>query len=169
MTGGIKHDQGKIRTDLLPFDALEEVAQVLTFGAIKYGDRNWENGFNYGRLIGATLRHIFAFARGEDADKESGRSHLAHAACCILMLLALTLRGHGKDDRSVQSGHSDNRAGKGGRAGISQLRSDSTRDSGGELPNGAAQREFGDRLRETLRRSNQPADFSAIVDRLRSQ
>ena len=33
MNEGIKHDAEKPRMDLLPFEALEEVAKVLTFGA----------------------------------------------------------------------------------------------------------------------------------------
>jgi len=33
MNEGIKHDAEKPRIDLLPFEALEEVAKVLTFGA----------------------------------------------------------------------------------------------------------------------------------------
>lgn len=96
-----KLDQGKPRTDLLPADALLEVSEVLAFGAEKYGDRNWETGFTYGRLTGAILRHTFAFMSGEDKDPESGKSHLAHATCACLMLLALIKRGKGKDDRSL--------------------------------------------------------------------
>lgn len=97
---GTKHDAGKVRLDLLPFDAVTEIAHVLTFGARKYGDRNWEGGFKWGRLLGACLRHLFAWAGGEDVDQETGRSHLAHAGCCILFLLAHELRGIGEDDRA---------------------------------------------------------------------
>lgn len=53
----------------------------------------------WGRLLAAALRHLFAWAQGDDFDRESGRRHLAHAACCVLMLLALVMRGVGKDDR----------------------------------------------------------------------
>lgn len=169
MSGGIKNDSGKARMDLLPPDALDEVANILSFGAIKYGERNWENGFNYGRLIGAALRHIFAFMRGEDNDTETGRSHLGHAACCILMLLALKLRGHGKDDRSVQHGHDSNGAGKSIGTGIPQLRSDSAGNGGGELLNSTAQREFGDRLRAALRRTDDPTALSSIASGLRGE
>lgn len=97
---GQKFDQGKPRWDLLPCDALDEVAAVLHFGAVKYAARNWEKGMEFGRLQGAAMRHISAWAQGMDDDFESGKSHLAHAACCILMLLALDLRGDGVDDRS---------------------------------------------------------------------
>lgn len=103
MTEGIKHDQHKPRTDLLPFDALLGVADVLRYGHEKYaktgGERNWEKGMDWGRLLGAALRHLFAWARGEDTDQESGHPHLAHASCCVLMLYALTIRKIGRDDR----------------------------------------------------------------------
>ena len=96
---GVKHDAGKLPLDLLPFDALDSVAAVLAHGAAKYEARNWELGMRWGRLFGAALRHLFAWGRGERLDPESGLPHLAHAACCVLFLLAYELRGVGQDDR----------------------------------------------------------------------
>lgn len=96
----VKHDGDKVRLDLLPLDALEEVGKVLTFGAKKYGDRNWELGFPYMRVVGAILRHLFAFVRGEDQDAECGLSHLACATCNCLFLLTFTLRKTGTDNRN---------------------------------------------------------------------
>lgn len=98
-TGGIKHDSDKPALALLPFRATEEVAKVLAFGAKKYDAWNWKKGFAWSRLIGAALRHLFAFARGEDKDAETGLSHLAHAACCVLFLLEHELESLGSDDR----------------------------------------------------------------------
>lgn len=98
---GVKDDDGKARWDLLPFDAVDCVADVLHYGAKKYAPRNWEKGMGWGRLFGAALRHLAAWATGNDLDAESGHPHLAHAACCILMLLALELRGVGTDDRKI--------------------------------------------------------------------
>ena len=96
----VKHDAEKDRWDLLPYDSVREVVKVLTYGAKKYEDRNWESGFKYSRIYGALQRHITAwFQDGEDNDPETGLSHLAHAGCCILFLLAFKLRGIGKDDR----------------------------------------------------------------------
>jgi len=95
----IKHDDNKIRPELLPIPALEAVIRVFTFGAKKYGDFNWENGFKFSRLTGACFRHIFAWLKGENLDPESGESHLAHAACCLLMLISFQLKGTGTDDR----------------------------------------------------------------------
>ena len=85
---GTKHDSDKLRYDLVPPEALEEVVKVLTFGAGKYTDRNWEKGINYGRVYGALMRHMQAFWKGEDKDAESGISHLSHAGCCLFFLLA---------------------------------------------------------------------------------
>jgi len=91
-TKGIKYDLGKTRMDLLPMDALLEVAKVLTFGANKYGDRNWEKGIDVQRLRAAQLRHDAAVEMGELTDSESGLLHTAHKACDALMELALRIR-----------------------------------------------------------------------------
>lgn len=106
---GLKFDAGKIRLDLLPVIPLEEIGKVLTFGAKKYSERNWEKGFSWSRPYGAALRHIFAFWRGEKYDPETGLHHLAHAACCILFLLEFDLAsGAGKDDRPNKDPFSEN-------------------------------------------------------------
>lgn len=97
---GVKYDGEKPTTDLLPFDALLGVADVLRYGKAKYAARNWEKGMAWGRLLGAGLRHSFAWASGQDKDPESGLHHLAHACCCFLMLYALVLRKVGVDDRT---------------------------------------------------------------------
>ena len=82
-----KHDQDKPAMELLPFVAIEKVAEVLSFGAKKYGENNWRRVDRPNRYLGAALRHLVAYGRGEVFDKESGLSHLAHAACCVLFLL----------------------------------------------------------------------------------
>lgn len=104
--GGRKSDDGKARWDLLPLDALEDVAQVLRYGAEKYAERNWERGLSWGRLLAAAFRHLAAWACGQNRDAESGHHHLAHAAACVLMLLSLVKRGRGTDDRSPFAGPS---------------------------------------------------------------
>lgn len=84
---GVKHDEGKLRYGLLSFFALKELTKVVTFGAQKYADRNWELGINYDRVYEAALRHLTAWWMREDKDQETGLSHLAHAMCCIMFLL----------------------------------------------------------------------------------
>ncbi len=98
---GRKDDSGKPRMDLLPFDALLDVGDVLAYGAQKYAARNWEKGMDRGRLVAATLRHLANWAMGQENDPESGRHHLAHVACDALMLLALHKRGLGVDSRKA--------------------------------------------------------------------
>jgi hypothetical protein len=90
---GAKFDGEKVRWDLVPFDALEEVAKVYTIGARKYADRNWEKGINYSRVFGALLRHTNALYRGEEYDPENGQHHASAIAWNGMCLLAYHLRG----------------------------------------------------------------------------
>ena len=97
--GGVKHDQGKPRMDLLDRHALEQIAEVLGFGAEKYSAHNWRGGIAMSRLLGAALRHIHAHNDGEDTDAESGLSHLAHAGCCLMFALRMEKDRPDMDDR----------------------------------------------------------------------
>jgi hypothetical protein len=99
MLEGVKHDQGKVPLDLLPFGALEEVAKVMGHGADKYGRYNYANGMNWSRCLGAALRHIFSWAKGDSIDPETGLNHLSHATCNLLFLLTYQQHNLGKDDR----------------------------------------------------------------------
>ena len=96
---GKKHDGEKVRMDLLPPEMETAVAAVLTFGAAKYGDRNWEKGMKWGRVYAAMRRHMNAWWAGEDNDPETGMPHTWHAACCVAFLIAYQSRGIGTDDR----------------------------------------------------------------------
>ncbi len=96
-----KHDRQKNRLELIPPELILATGEILTFGADKYGDRNWEKGMEWGRVYGALQRHLTAWWAGEECDPETGKTHLAHAACCIAFLLAYEARGIGKDDRST--------------------------------------------------------------------
>jgi hypothetical protein len=109
MSEGRKDDSGKDRFELLPPEALFGIARVLTFGAKKYADRNWERGMGWGRVFGALMRHLWmwwggcgpttkSFLFGE-LDDETGFSHLWHAGCCLTFLIAYEQRGVGTDDR----------------------------------------------------------------------
>lgn len=89
---GTKHDENKIRYDLLPPEALVYAALAFTYGAKKYGDRNWENGISVSRLYRATFSHLFKWFIGIDNDEESGLPHLAHAMASLMMLVATTTR-----------------------------------------------------------------------------
>lgn len=107
-TEGIKHDQEKLPYHLLDPILLESIAQVLDFGAKKYGERNWELGMQWHRPFGALMRHMWAWWSGADKDPETGLSHLAHAACCIMFLLNYSNRGIGSDTRPKNNKESMN-------------------------------------------------------------
>jgi hypothetical protein len=99
MSEGNKFDTDKLPWHLLPPDAVEQIVAVLEFGAKKYGDRNWEEGMAWSRPFSALMRHMWAWWGGEHRDPETGLSHLAHAGCCILFLLAYERRNIGVDNR----------------------------------------------------------------------
>jgi hypothetical protein len=97
--GGLRHDQGKLRVDLLPADALQEVARVMTYGAHKYAERNWERGMPWSKVAGPLDRHWLDFKLGRRVDRETKLRTMAHVACNALFLLAYEMRGlHHLDD-----------------------------------------------------------------------
>ncbi len=50
--------EGKGRFDLLPFDALQEIALVYEKGATKYEARNWEAGIPVQSFLSSGARHL---------------------------------------------------------------------------------------------------------------
>ena len=96
---GIKHDTGKPPISLLHRSFVEGTAQVMAYGAQKYGRFNFCKGMNYTRLSDAAMRHLIAWVDGEDLDPESGLPHLFHAAASINMLCGNIALSVGKDDR----------------------------------------------------------------------
>ena len=84
-----KFDKEKLRYDLLPAPELEELVEVYTHGANKYGDKNYlvQGGLGEDRIYAAILRHLQAYRKCERIDKDSGLPALAHAVwgCFTLM------------------------------------------------------------------------------------
>lgn len=88
---GAKADLGKPRMELLPLEAICEVAKVMTFGANKYTDGGWRHvpdGIR--RYEGAMLRHLMQ-EEFEEIDDETGELHAAAVACNALFRLQLIL------------------------------------------------------------------------------
>lgn len=104
-----KFDADKAPYHLIAPELLEAVARVLAFGAKKYAARNWENGMAWHRPFSACMRHLWSWWAGKgpttqsflfgEIDAETGFSHLWHAACCIMFLIAYEERRAGEDDR----------------------------------------------------------------------
>jgi Domain of unknown function (DUF5664) len=99
----VKFDHGKLRWSLIPWDSVRAILNILEVGAKKYAPRNWEQGMDWSRPFDACIRHLTAWWNGEGKDPDTGYSHLWHAGCNILFLIAYELRGVGKDDRPKRS------------------------------------------------------------------
>ena len=97
--GGFRYNKGKLRYDLVHPKAHADMVEVLTAGANKYFDRNWENGLSWTSVLASLKRHIAAIEDGEDYDTESGLLHVSHAACNIHFLNAFYYDFPQGDDR----------------------------------------------------------------------
>lgn len=104
--GGKRLNKGKNRLELIPPEWTWALGDILTKGSMKYEQRNWEKGMEWGAMIGCAKRHIEKFQAGERYDgKEfnvqagtTGCHHLAMAAWNLLALMSYDLRGVGRND-----------------------------------------------------------------------
>lgn len=96
---GARYNDGKVPYELIPGVALEDCARVFDYGRRKYAAWNWAKGMAWMVPFGCLLRHLFAWARGEDNDPESGLPHLGHAMCNLVMLSTFARTYPEGDDR----------------------------------------------------------------------
>ena len=73
---GLRYNEGKLRLDLITPQIIKGIGDVLTKGAEKYADRNWELGMSWSKVIASLKRHLLAIEKGEDYDKETGLLHV---------------------------------------------------------------------------------------------
>jgi hypothetical protein len=109
----VKYDDDKIKLELIPPEMIYALGTILSLGAKKYAERNWEKGMKWGRCYGALMRHLWCWWGGKapttksflfgELDPETGHSHLWHAACCIAFLITYEERKIGEDDRYESS------------------------------------------------------------------
>ncbi len=85
---GLKFDEGKLRLDLIPADAINAIGAVMTFGAQKYGANNWQ-GVEIERYEAALMRHLMAYKGGKALDPDSGLPHLYHVLCNAAFMVCL--------------------------------------------------------------------------------
>jgi hypothetical protein len=74
-----KFDKDKLRWDKFCWRAAEAVLRIMHFGSKK------ARGEDNERMLRACCRHIVAHLKGEVLDPESGKPHLWHAACTLMM------------------------------------------------------------------------------------
>ena len=94
-----RYDAGKIRHDLIPAWAIEEIAKVYTYGANKYDDNNWWKGMKWSKVMGPLERHYNKWKRGKIVDEESGCLHLAMVAWNAIALMCYQKNQLGTDNR----------------------------------------------------------------------
>lgn len=86
---GTKRDKGKRDWTLL--DPLrkyvEQVVDVVVFGAQKYTPHDWQKVRPTSRYRAALERHWYSYVQGEKVDPESGLPTLAHVICSALFLM----------------------------------------------------------------------------------
>lgn len=96
-----RYNGGKLRYELIPHNALADLAEVYTKGAEKYtlyddngniiddGSDNWRKGQSWREVMASVKRHIQAWEAGEDKDPDPkmGTLHLANAAWGLFTLL----------------------------------------------------------------------------------
>lgn len=87
-SGKDDRSDGKLRWDLLPLAEIEDIVRVYTEGAKKYVENSWQDipdGFN--RYLGATMRHLVAYTKGERFDSDTGCMHLAQVVWNAIAML----------------------------------------------------------------------------------
>lgn len=77
---------GKGRFDLVPLDAVWELAKVLERGAAKYDERNWEKGIPISSCVDSMLRHTTQFMSGA-TDENHLQAILFNATALVTMML----------------------------------------------------------------------------------
>lgn len=104
---GKKYDCGKPRWDLIPFDAVEKIAEVMTWAIERespapYGEGSWKlvSPFRK-RYISALMRHLTKYMLGHRYDDESGLLHTAHIATCAIFLVWGDMRD-GKNNQIIE-------------------------------------------------------------------
>jgi len=87
-TGGQRdRNNEKGRMDLLPMRALVEVSKLFEAGALKYSERNWEQGLALGMYVDSAIRHMAQFMIGANDE-----AHLTQCCWNVLCLLDTVLR-----------------------------------------------------------------------------
>lgn len=105
LTGGMK-EQNDIRFDLLPQEAMWEVARLYGLGAKKYAAHNWRKGYDWSNSYAALQRHAARFWSGESMD-EGGFHHLSAVVFHALALMTFEQEHPELDDRFKTEGTQD--------------------------------------------------------------
>lgn len=89
---GAKQTKLEVRFDLVPPDALTEIANVLYKGANKYGVDNWK-GIPTNEHVNHALYHLYLYLTTKD------KNHLKNASCRSMFALQLELENESRVNR----------------------------------------------------------------------
>lgn len=86
----------------IPPTALFHCAMAMMDGERKYGLHNWKEKDVPARIyIDAAMRHLMAWADGEEYAEDSQVHHIAHVMACCCIILDAMEQGVLIDDRSI--------------------------------------------------------------------
>ena len=87
---GLRFNENKIPIEFIPLHLLDGAAKVFKNVTERkekpYPMWNWSRGMDWSKPYACLIRHMTAWYRGEDLDKETKLNHLHHAMCNLLML-----------------------------------------------------------------------------------
>lgn len=94
-----KFDGDKTKWYLLPWEIIQGIAEVMTFGANKYTEQGWKKVPNAkDRYFAALMRHWGLMngvgVKKEYTDPDSGLPHWAHFCCNAVFLSYFALLDH---------------------------------------------------------------------------
>jgi len=93
-TGALREGIGtKISTKLVPPALAAYAAIGLNYGAQKYSERNFEQGFTLSQLLDSIDRHTRALMNGENIDADSQLPHIALLAASVAILCQNDMNG----------------------------------------------------------------------------
>jgi len=82
-TGALRETgEGKSRPDLISPFAEERVGEWLRKGAAKYGEKNWEKGLPFSRVLPSLRRHLMYWQQGDRSE-----DHLAAIVVNAMFLM----------------------------------------------------------------------------------
>ena len=90
ITDGLKHDEGKLRYDLIPIEILKALAEIYTYGLKDHTENSWKK-VKKSRYVAAFFRHFGEMRSGNIYDDDSNHEHSKHmlwnaATICYLDL-----------------------------------------------------------------------------------
>jgi hypothetical protein len=89
---GAMREPNHLRFDLIPYEALDRMAQHYANGAKKYAPRNWEKGLSMQRCFTSAVNHLFKYARNKALNLPMEEDHLAAAAWNIFSMMTYEKR-----------------------------------------------------------------------------